>query len=245
MTKDFKLDPRTKLVIVLCLSTLAIVSKNTLFLFIVTLIALFTAKLFHIKISRNLKKIKRLIYMLLIIALVQSIFTEGEALLSIGQIKVLTITGIEKGTQFILRMAIVIFSAAIISTSNSREIIQGLVQLKLPYEIAFMAALGIRFLPMIREEIKDSLTAIQLRGVDIKKIPIKERLNLYSYLFTPILAGTMLKAERLSIAIEMRGFRAYDKRTSHFVLKLKKIDYLIMALAITTTIIFIYMEVLL
>ena len=63
---------------------------------------------------------------------------------------------------------------------------------------------------MLRDEIRDSLTAIQLRGVDIKNIPIKERINLYSYIFTPILVETILKAERLSTAIEMRGFRAYE-----------------------------------
>lgn len=237
MTEGFKLDPRTKLLIVLCLSTLAIGANTTIILFIVFLLALFTAFLFKIDLSRNFKKVKKLIYMLLLIALVQSIFTEGQALVSIGKIKILTLEGLEKGAQFILRMAIIIFSAAIIGTSNSREIIQGLVQLKLPYDIAFMAAIGIRFLPMIREEIKDSLTAIQLRGVDIKNIPIKERINLYSYLFTPILVGTILKAERLSTAIEMRGFRAYDNRTSFLVLKLKKIDYLVMALSVTITLI--------
>jgi len=119
MTKGFKLDPRTKLLIVLCLSTLAIGANTTIILFIVSLLALFTAFLFKIDLSRNFKKVKKLVYMLLLIALVQSIFTEGQALVSIGKIKILTLEGLEKGAQFILRMAVIIFSAAIISTSRN------------------------------------------------------------------------------------------------------------------------------
>lgn len=238
MTREHNLDPRTKLVIVLCLSTLGIAVNNLALLSAIALLSYVAASLFRANLKRTFRKIKSLIYMLLFIALVQSIFTRGEPLLSAGGFAILTVNGVERALQFILRMAIVIFSATIIGTSSSRSIIQGLVQWKLPYDIAFMAALGIRFLPMLREEIRDLLVAIQLRGIDIKNIPIKERISLYSYLFNPLLVGTLLKAERLSIAMEMRGFRAYDKRTSYLVLKFTKLDYLIMFFSIAITAVF-------
>lgn len=236
MTKEFRLDPRTKLVIVLCFSTLGIGTNKISILFIISIFAFLIAKLFKVDLKKSLKKIKGLFYILVFIALVQSIFSQGEPLLYIGNFKILTIYGVKKAIEFILRMIIVILSVTIIGTSSSREIIQGFVQWKLPYDIAFMVALGIRFLPMIREEIRDSLIAIQLRGVDIKNIPIKERINIYSYIFTPILVETIFKAERISTAIEMRGFRAYESRTSFLVLKLTKWDYLIMLLNIVITI---------
>lgn len=238
MTKEYNLDPRTKLVIVLCLSTLGIAIKDLALLFIVSLLSFLAAGLFKADIKRTFRKIRRLIYMIIFIALVQSIFTRGESLISIGNFTILTADGLEKALQFILRMAIVIFSATIIGTSSSRSIIQGLVQWRLPYDIAFMVALGIRFLPMIRDEIKDSLVAIQLRGIDIKNIPVKERISLYSYLFNPLLIGAILKAERLSIAMEMRGFRAYGNRTSFLVLKFNNWDYIVMFLSIVITFLF-------
>lgn len=236
MTRGFKLDPRTKLIVVLCISTLAIVAKDILNLLIVLTLSILVAKFFKVNIMRSLKKTKRLLYMLAIIAIIQSIFSsEGEALLSIGNFTVLSTLGLEKGLQFIMRMMIIIFSATIITTSNSREIVQGFVQWGLPYDIAFMVALGIRFLPLLTEEIKDSLTAIQLRGIEINNIPIRERVSVYSYLFTPILAGVLLKAEKLSIAMEMRGFRAYDNRTSYLVLKMSKWDYIIIFVSVIFT----------
>ncbi|NLX62958.1 MAG: energy-coupling factor transporter transmembrane protein EcfT [Tissierellia bacterium] len=232
MTKELKLDPRTKLIIVLCFSTLGVGTNQILVLFFISVLALIVAKLFKVDLKRSLGKIKSLLKVLILIALVQSIFSPGQPLISVGNFNLLTIKGLEKGLQFILRMFIVIVSVTIMGTSTYREIIQGLVQWKLPYDIAFMVALGIRFLPMIREEIQDSLTAIQLRGIDIKNIPLKERINIYSYLFTPILVETLIKAERLAAAIEMRGFRAYDSRTSYLQLKLKSIDYLIIFLSL-------------
>ena len=236
MIKGFKFDPRTKLTVVLCISTLGIIINDIFSLIFILVLTFLIAKFFHVNIKRSFKNIKKLLYLIFIIAIIQSIFsTEGKALLFIGGFKVLSTSGLGKGIQFILRMMIIIFSAAIIGTSNSREIIQGFVQWGLPYDIAFMVALGIRFLPILTEEIKDSLIAIQLRGIEINNIPIKKRISIYSYIFTPILAGTILKAEKLSIAIEMRGFRAYDNRTSYLVLKMSKWDYLIIFISIILT----------
>ena len=237
MTKELEFDPRTKLIIVMCISTLGIIIKDSLPLFLILILTILIAKLFKVNLKRSFKKTKRLIYVVILIAIIQSIFsTEGRILLSAGNFIILNTTGLAKSMQFILRMMIIIFSVTIIATSNSREIVQGFVQWGLPYDIAFMVALGIRFLPLLTEEIKDSLTAIQLRGIEINNIPIRKRISLYSYIFTPILVGTILKAEKLSIAIEMRGFRAYDNRTSYLVLKMSKIDYLIISISVFFTV---------
>lgn len=236
MTKEVKLDPRTKLVIVLCISTLGIAVRDIISLLLILTLALTISIIFKVNLKKSFNKIKRLLYLIIVIAIIQSIFSsEGDIILSVGRVMLLTINGLEKSFQFILRIIIVIISATIITSSSSREIVQGLVQWGLPYDIAFMVALGIRFLPLLTEEIKDSLIAIQLRGIEIRKISIRKRISLYSHIFTPILAGTILKAEKLSTAIEMRGFRAYERRTSYLVLKMSKWDYLFIFISITFT----------
>ncbi len=240
MIEEIKFDPRTKLIIILCISTLGLLIKNIMDLTIILLITILIAKSFQVDLKKSMKKIKGLLYAIMALAIVQSIFSsEGEAILAIKNFTILSTNGLEKGLQFILRMMIIIFSATIITTSNSRELIQGFVQWGLPYDIAFMVAIGTRFLPTLSEEIKDSLTAIQLRGIEINQIPIRKRINMYSYIFTPILVATISKAEKLSIAIEMRGFRAYDDRTSYMTLKMSRRDYLIILMSIILTITYI------
>lgn len=240
MTKEIKFDPRTKLIIILCISTLGLLIKNIMELAILLLVTILIAKSFQVDLKRSMKKVKGLLYAIITLAIIQSIFSsEGQAILAIKDFTILSTNGLEKGLQFILRMMIIIFSATIISTSNSRELIQGFVQWGLPYDIAFMVAIGTRFLPILTEEIKDSLTAIQLRGIEINQIPIRKRISMYSYIFTPILVGTILKAEKLSIAIEMRAFRAYDDRTSYLTLKMLRGDYVVIFASLIITIAYI------
>ncbi len=234
MTRE--IDPRSKFILVVCISTLAIVMGDIYHLSIILILTVLIAGILKANLIGNLKKIKNLLYIFLGIIVLQSIFTSrGHVIFSIGRLGILTTAGLTMGLQFFLRIMIIIFSATIITTSSSREIIQGFVQWKLPYDIAFMVAIGIRFLPILREEIRESLLAIQLRGVEIRQIPIRQRINLYSYLFTPILVSTILKAEKLSIAVEMRGFRAYDSRTSYLNLKMSRLDYIIIATSVIAT----------
>lgn len=238
--KEQKIDPRVKLIIVLCVSTLGIIVKDLIALSQILLVTILMSFGFGVDLRRTIRKLKRLIYVLLSIAIVQSVFsTEGSNIIAIGRLTILTTHGLQRGLEFILRMMIIVFSASLLTTSNSREIIQGFVQWGMPYDMAFMVAVGIRFLPIMTEEIKDSLIAIQLRGIELDNIPIKERLHIYSYIFTPIVIGTISKAEKLSTAIEMRGFRAYDNRTSYMTLKMSTLDYKILFASIVATVLFI------
>jgi energy-coupling factor transport system permease protein len=117
-----------------------------------------------------------------------------------------------------------------------RRLVQGLVQMRLPYDFAFMTSIGVKFLPLLMEELKDTLTAIQLRGIDMRKLPIKERIEIISYVFTPVFAGALTKAKKLSLSVECRGFRAFDRRTSILTLKFTAIDYMVSAITLILTV---------
>jgi len=142
-----------------------------------------------------------------------------------------------KGIRVILRMMIIIVSATIMRGSSSREIIQALVQWKIPYEIAFMVSLAIRFLPILRDEAKDVFTAIQLRGIEVEELSLYKRFKVYSYLFMPVLSGVIYRARELSTSIESRGFRAYPERTSYIKLRLSLKDYILMITSMLFTLI--------
>ncbi|WDV45626.1 energy-coupling factor transporter transmembrane component T [Clostridiaceae bacterium M8S5] len=223
------IDPRTKLFIVLCLSSIGVIIKDIYIMMFILILSVIICRLFECNLYSYYKKLKGMFKIILVIAIVQSIFTKsGSSIVSIAGVRLLTTGGIMKSVMFILRLSIVLISAAIISTSNYREIVQGLVQMKIPYEIAFMVSVGIRFLPIMKEEFTDALIAIQLRGIEIDKISLKDKLKIYSYIFTPVIAGSMIKARRLSITMETRAFRAYKTRTSYNILELNKIDYMVM-----------------
>ena len=231
------LDVRTKLAIVACLSTTAVIIQHVYVLGFLLVTSVVLSALFYGDLLKTLKSTRRLWYVFFAIVILQSIFNRsGEVLLGIGDFTILTTGGIIRGTEFLLRISIIVFSATIVASSNYREVVQGLVQLRIPYEIAFMVSVAIRFLPLLKNELTDILTAIQLRGVELKKVPFKKRMKVYSYIFTPVIAGAVNKARKLSIAMETRAFRAFPGRTSYLVLELAMKDYIVMAASFLLTV---------
>jgi energy-coupling factor transport system permease protein len=56
MTKELEFDPRTKLIIVMCISTLGIIIKDSLPLFLIWILTILIDKLFKINLKRSFKK---------------------------------------------------------------------------------------------------------------------------------------------------------------------------------------------
>lgn len=223
------LDPRTKLVMVLCITTLAVIynTPGVLFLLLVGTIGLLF--LFRIDLKRVVGYLKPYFSLLLILFVAQVIFTPGgEVLLSAGPVRLLGTRGLMLGASVVLRLFVVIAAAILLTTTNSRDFISGMVQWKVPYEIAFMVSVTIRFLPIFRDEFVNVITAVQLRGVELKQVPWGRKIDLFRRLFFPVVYGAILKAQQLSVAMEARGFRAYPQRTYLRQLCLTRLDYCLM-----------------
>ncbi|SKC49304.1 energy-coupling factor transporter transmembrane component T family protein [Maledivibacter halophilus] len=236
------LDPRTKLIIVIAISSLAVFIRDLKYLALILAMATLVGKMLNSEIFIVFKKLKKIFGVFIGMIIIQSLFIKGgNPIISLGGITLLTDIGVFKAVEFLIRISIILVSATILMTSTSREILQGLVQWKIPYEIAFMVSVAIRFLPLLKEEIDDTLIAIQLRGIDVKKLSLNEKLKLYSYIFTPVVAGAIVKSRRLSIAMECRGFRAFSHRTSYMKLRMKPKDYLISSISIMTAALIAYM----
>lgn len=224
-----KFDPRTRILIVFLISSAALMIRQLAPLLSLLLLTLLLCKLFSIPLLGSIKKLKKLWYFFFVLALVQSIFTSGgETLVSIGNFRVLTTLGLQSGISIITRMSIIIYSALIIASAPPLEIVYGLIAMKLPYEIAFMVLLAMKFLPLIKEEFADSIIAVQLAGAQLDKIPLKQKLSLYTYILTPSVIKALHRARYISLSMECRGFRAYPSRTNYCKLKMKRADYMAM-----------------
>lgn len=237
------IDPRTKLLQVLILSTLALVYNKLSMLSLILFAAVVIALINKINIIAILVRIKKLIRIIILIALLQSLLTnKGAPILQFGNIILFTDYGIIKSVEFVLRLGIIIVSASIITTSSSRQIIQGLIQWHCPYEIAFMVSIAIRFLPIFKEEMTDMIIAIQLRGIELKKVKFSKKTQVYKYILIPITINSVIKAKELAAAMEMRGFRAYPKRSSYMILHMQSYDYVIIALSIIAAFLFVIFQ---
>ncbi len=215
-------DPRTKLIVVICLSSMAVLMNNLFVLLALSAISFILLLLLKVNLTGVFARIRLLFAAVVFVGIMQIVFAKENGLVMAGE--------------FLLRMLVIVASAAVLTTCSSREIIQGMVKMGLPYEIAFMAVLGIRFLPAFKEEFQDAVVAIRLRGIDFMSLRLRQKIDLISKAFMPVAAGAIIQSRALSMSIEMRGFRSKAKRTEYKVLKLKAADCIIMGFSVFITV---------
>lgn len=228
---QYSCDPRLRLTAVLCLSTLSVCFNELISLLWLLAASLLFCLLFGAPLLTLVKQLRWLLPMFLLLALVQSLFNvDSEVLLQLGRLRLLTAYGLRQAGLFSLRILIVVSSACILLKESTRRLIQALSQMHMPFELVFMVSTAVRFMGVIRDEFRNSLHAIQLRGVDLQHIPLKQRMKVYSYLLLPVMTTTLSRARQLSLSVDLRGFRRSKQRISYFTLTLSLRDKLLIAL---------------
>ena len=211
-------DPRVIFALVFVLTCFAVVIREDVRLMTALLsLTIVCSAVLGVNFRMLYGRLKRLWQVLLAVSLIRSIFApSGTILLSLWEIPLLTAGGIQMGVLVLFRLALFVISAAMFTLYPVRTLIQGMVQIKMPYEIAYMVSVGIRFIPQLAQEMKDSLTALQLRGVVIEELKFRKRISLYSYLLLPVIVSSLQNAKELAMSMEMRAFRAMRERTSYY-----------------------------
>jgi energy-coupling factor transport system permease protein len=219
------LDPRTKIMMLVCLSTMAMLTDNIIFLCSIlgfTCLILFFG---GVKVATALGQAKTILTVIVSLFIIQSIFTrKGDPLLVLGGFTLITIGGVLLACVLGLRLFILVFSALIMLTSEARDYLLALAQLKIPYEIVFMVMAAIHFIPILREEALNIFYAVQLRGTELKKTTLRQKAKLYLRICLPILVSALNRTKTMAMAMEARGFCAYPQRTYMRKLVLKGRD---------------------
>ena len=222
-------DPRVRLLTIILTTSMALVFTDPFWMAGLCIFSVICTMLLGADICGFFKRFARFAKLLLTLALLQLIFVrEGAPLWSVRGLVLVTNMGFERAIMTAMRYFVILSSAAVMMVENERRITQALVQMKVPYVFAFMMSVALRFLPQFTQAFSDALIAIQLRGVELKKVKWGKRISLYGYLLLPVVADAIIKSQDLAIAMEARGFGAYKNRTSYLHLKLKTSDYIIM-----------------
>lgn len=224
------LDPRVKLAMLASLSTASVLSSDLRLLAALLALCLCVLLLGGVSLVRALSRLRAALRLTAAVFVLQCIFNRsGEPLLSPCGVTLLTRGGIAAATAVMLRLMIILLSAVIVMTGQRRDYLLALVQLRLPYEIAFMVMAGLRFLPLLREEASDVMYAVQMRGTKIDGAPLRQRLSVYLRIAMPVVAGAIHRSEKLSAAMEARAFRAFPTRNSMRLLRMTRGDRIYLA----------------
>lgn len=228
-----KAHPLTKILIVCVITSCSLLYRNPVVLsaflvlsFILNVISAHNKDGWQ----RLLKQVYRLYPVIISIFILQVLFnTSGTVLFNYRFIKV-TDVGFFTAVQVVLRLLIIIFSAGYLFKLGLRDYLSAFRILKLPEALAVIVAITIGFIPLLSAQISQSRQQIKLRGIEIGKLGMITRAELYLSLLMPVIGKAVSNAKYQAITLELRGFRNGKLHTDYQRKALGSIDIILIML---------------
>lgn len=223
-----RLDPRTKMLLLLGAFGLVFVFINPLYqLGVLALVLTFG---YVAQALINLKRIWFILVMIGVITVVLwSIFGSGETpLLLFVEWEALLY-----GMGVALRIDTTIIAGMIfLSTTRNEEIATGLVKLGVPYRFAFAVSTALRLVPTIAATGSTIGQAQRSRGLDLESGNFIQRVRKFVPLLVPVFVSTIRSTNVFSMALESKGFGASGERTYFLQLAMHRRDALVLLIFI-------------
>ncbi|HEX2955050.1 MAG TPA: energy-coupling factor transporter transmembrane component T, partial [Bacillota bacterium] len=217
-----KLDPRTKLLVILGSFVVALLFDSLPILLALAAVILLYG--YFGRVLSNLNRIKGVLLMIVFFSVVLWSITIKGATRIIGP---LTVEGMIHGLMIGLKFDIMITSGMIfLSSTKIEEISLGLVRMKLPYRGAFAFSTAIRLVPMIVGISYTITQAQKSRGLDLDSGSFFQKIRKYVPLLIPTLLSVIRGTNVFAMALESKGFGYDEVRTNYLEIGFKFTDYL-------------------
>jgi energy-coupling factor transport system permease protein len=219
-----RLDPRTKMLLLIGAFVLAFLFVNPLYGLVVLAIVLAFGYA-----AQSLVNLKRIWFILLMIAVMTvilwTLFGSGETPLFWLVEREALLYGIGAA----LRIDIMIVAGMIfLSTTRNEEIATGLVKLGIPYRFAFAVSTALRLVPTIAATGATIGQAQRSRGLDLESGNLIQRIRKNTPLLIPVFVSTIRSTNVFSMALESKGFGASPQRTYFLKIELTRRDVLVL-----------------
>ena len=106
----------------------------------------------------------------------------------------------------------------VISTTQARDLLVGLIKLRVPYGLAFMTTVAVQYVPLVISDAKIVIQSQKLRGFRYFRLNILRTFAGFLNAVRPILTNNIRRATNLSQVIECRGF-SVDGTNRHTTLR--------------------------
>lgn len=240
-----KLDPRTKLILVIAY-IVGVFLVDSLYSYIaVAAFVILSILVSRIPILSVLKSLRGIIFIVLFTAALNIFFNnEGRVLWSWWK---LTIT--DEGLLFALKMALrlvllVVGTTLLTLTTTPMRLTDGMESLMTPlkyikfpvHDVAIIMSIALRFIPILMEEVDKIMMAQKARGASFDTGGLIKRARALLPVLIPLFVSAFRRADELALALDARCYNATPKRTKLKELKFGYRD--IVAAVITAVFIF-------
>ncbi|MEQ6390432.1 energy-coupling factor transporter transmembrane protein EcfT [Bacillaceae bacterium S4-13-58] len=232
-----RLDPRTKISVVFFFIIIIFMANNAYTYGLLSIFSLYAAFLTKIHPTFILKGLKPVWFLIAFTFILHLLVTkQGDVVFNLFGFKIYD-EAIYQGVRISIRFFLLILMTSLLTLTTTpieitdaiESMLRPLKKIKFPvHELALMMSISLRFIPTLMQEAEKISHAQASRGVDLASGPFRERLRAVVPLLIPLFVSAFKRAEELAMAMEARGYRGGEGRTSLRELVLKRNDYLSM-----------------
>ncbi len=254
-----RLDPRVKIIGLLCISVYAVMLENT-----VPLIILFSVSWILAGIERvEWAKLRLLLFLVVLTVwgtmFSQSIFYFEEprtVLINLvnmdtpligkwtGDISIYR-EGFRYGAIQSLRFAsMMTFGFLFCWSTDTGKMLSGMLQLRVPYVLAFMTVTAIRFIPAIMDEFATVILAMRMRGARVLSFNPARLLKNWLKLIRPVFINCYRRSNILSLSIQSRAFQPSAARSTAESRQLGKGEKVLLSVVLLSTTVLVLLKIL-
>src|SRR5262249_14514646 len=102
-----------------------------------------------------------------------------------------------------------------LTVTRVEEVAYALGRLGLPYTVGFTLTLAFRLVPVFFDAALSVVQAQRCRGLEFARGGLVARLRRFVPVIVPVLIGALRRADRMAMALELRGFNSGRPRTTY------------------------------
>lgn len=239
-----KLDPRAKIIFMVIVSTAIFTIQQIPVALVVLGVMFFLWFLARLPLGVLWGFIKVLLPIIGFLFLVQAVFYPGnipliKPLIPIGKgYGQITLDGIYFAILLGLRLIAMIVMLPLVNfTTPVQNFALGMVKMGLPYKLAYTMTTALNLVPILQGETGVIVDAQRLRAMQsFEKGKLVDKLKSYPALVTPLVIGSMRRAQMMAVAMDSRAFGASKSRTYLEDIRLHPWDWVFICLTILFTV---------
>lgn len=227
-----RLDPRTKILCVLCYIVAVFCVDTYVGYGVVALFTVACIGMSRIPFRYAVKGVKPIMIFIVITALFNLFLTDGRIIWSWGVLKI-TYEGINLAVFMVLRLFFLVLGTSLLTlTTSPIALTDGIEHLLSPFkkiglpahEIAMMMTIALRFVPTLLEETDKIVKAQTARGAAFDSGNILKKAKAMIPILIPLFVSAFRRADDLAVAMECRCYRGGKNRTRLKALKMGMVD---------------------
>ena len=235
-----RLDPRTKLILVVVYIVALFCAKSWVSYALMALFLIVCMCLSRIRLGVIVKGLKPLLFIIVLTGLLNMFYTPGRELVHFW-IFTITYEGLRNAIFMISRIVMLIFGTFLltyttspIALTDAMELLMSpLKKIKVPvHELSMMMCIALRFIPTLISETDKIISAQKARGADFESGNLLRRAKALIPILVPLFISAFRRADELAVAMESRCYQGGKGRTRMKQLRMQRRDYIALCIGL-------------